>query len=82
MSWKGNVLKPVMKNNTAKWKKELNTTQVAKIEGGIENVMKQLGYELSESSSWFAKNVLSFPIKMAAMAFKFKGNKEAVKQNG
>lgn len=78
-SWKENVFKPVMKDNTQKWKKELSPTQVAKIEGGIEVLMQQLGYELSTKGMWFQKNILSLPIKLASIAYKFKSDKDAIK---
>ncbi len=78
-SWKENVFKPVMKDNTQKWKKELSPTQVAKIEGGIEDLMQNLGYELSTQGMWFQKNILSLPIKLASMAYQFKSDKDAMK---
>lgn len=79
MSWKKNVFQPVIRNNVAKWKKELTRTQVAKIEGGIEDIMLVLGYPLSGYGNWFARNILSLPIVMASWAFKIKKNREAVR---
>ena len=49
------MLKPVMKNNTAKWKNELSNIQASKIECGIVHNMKELGYELVEESNWISK---------------------------
>lgn len=78
-AWKENVFKPVMKGNTQKWKKELSPTQVAKIEGGIEQLMLELGYELSTSKMWFQKNILSIPIRLASLAYRYKQDKDALK---
>jgi hypothetical protein len=78
-SWKENVFKPVIKGNTQKWKKELSSTQVAKIEGGMEELMQKLGYDLSTRGMWVQKNILSIPIKLASAAYKFKSTKESIK---
>jgi hypothetical protein len=80
-SWKENVFKPIIKNNAQKWKRELTKTQVAKIEGGIESTMKKLGYTLSEDSNWFAKNILSLPVKLMSCAYAIKMKSEDIKEN-
>ncbi|MCB0402026.1 MAG: sulfotransferase [Flavobacteriales bacterium] len=78
-AWKENVFKPVMKGNTQKWKAELSPTQVAKIEGGIEQLMIDLGYELSTKGMWFQKQILSLPIRLASIAYRYKHDKDALK---
>jgi len=51
-AWKENVYKPIMSENTEKWKKELNPKTIAKIEKALYNEMQRLYYPFTHSS-WF-----------------------------
>ena len=72
MKWKGNVMKPVMKNNTRKWEKELKPAQVKLIEGVSGHLMKQLGYETHEKVNFIYKNAVSIPAQLVIAAHKIK----------
>ncbi|MFB6307085.1 MAG: sulfotransferase [Flavobacteriales bacterium] len=78
MSWKSNVLKPVMNKNIGKWKKELNKEKIALVEDVLDEEMTELGYEKSgykkSIESYFSKILL--PLYL--YAFSKKAKKEAI----
>lgn len=58
-AWKENVYKPIMTENTEKWKKELNTQTIQKIEKVLYPEMQIFGYHFTHNS-WLHSQFYSF----------------------
>lgn len=78
MSWKGNVFKPVMKDNSRKWHKEFTKSQIAQVEYGLKGILRKYGYEITNYGNSISGFFSSIPVKFASLAFAYKTRKEKV----
>jgi hypothetical protein len=62
MPWKKNVFKPVLKDNTQKWKQGLSKWRVLAIEGACVQQFRDLGYSFSSYGKNWQRYVLGAPI--------------------
>lgn len=76
MNWKGNIFKPVMKDNTRKWEKELTENQIAQVEYGLKSILEKYGYEVTNYGNSIIGFFASIPVKFASLAFAYKTRKE------
>jgi hypothetical protein len=60
--WKQNVFKPIIKDNTQKWKHSLDRWQILTIEGVCWKALAHCGYPQSESRDIFTKQLYALPV--------------------
>lgn len=62
ISWKQNVFKPVLQNNTQKWRNDLGRWHILAIEGFCAQTFARSHYPLSQLGGKFARSICAIPI--------------------
>ncbi len=77
-AWKGNVSKPILKNNKNKWKSGLTNYQVSLVELVLKKHFILLGYPM-ENKVLFSAFLMKFYVGLIALLFRVKLKKQLVR---
>jgi hypothetical protein len=70
LSWKKEVLGPLLTENTGKWRGVLTGWQTALIDSTCGDLMTQYGYRLTGNRTWVS-DLVSWPLAWSSVVYRY-----------